>query len=238
MMGLLHNCEAFGPKIPDGLEEVYHKMLRAALGVRSNCPNLTLLIEAGFLPIRCLILSRQLNFFRRFKSSLQPYGTRESLFSHLMANSTKFLDHYKQLDNKYQTSEQLTIEHRNELKSKIRTLGSSDTHYKYWIYLKLNPELTPSPFLNRIDYVGKSITKFRLGSHKLIIETGRWSRIPRENRLCCTCGVVGDEEHIIYDCSEIHRDDLDIPTPVSSLWKYEGVNVLFKRIMDAGYTTH
>ena len=105
------------------------------------------------------------------------------------------------------------------------------------MYLKLNPNLTPSPFLNRIDSVGKTITKFRLGSHKLKIETGRWSRVLRVNRLCDTCGVLGDEAHVVYHCSEIRRDDLNIPGEMSSLWEYEGVNVLFKRIMNAGYTT-
>ena len=71
-----------------------------------------------------------------------------------------------------------------QLKQSIKILGrNKDVHYKYWIYLEINPELTPSPFLNRVDEVGKSMTKFRLGSHNLKIETGRWNRTPRENRL-------------------------------------------------------
>ena len=46
----------------------------------------------------------------------------------------------------------------------------------------------------------------------------------------------GDEEHMIYSCADIVRDDLvDIPRPLSSLWDYQGVNRLFKRIMDAEY---
>ena len=234
---LLYNCEAFGFGIPDGLEEIYYKMLRAALGVRSNCPKLLLLIESGFLPIKCLIELRQLKFFRRFKKSLQPNGTRSAIFSYLLANRTSFIDHYVQLDNKYATGEDLVAEYCRNLKSKIRDLGrDKDVHYKYWIYLQLNPELTKSTFLNRIDAVGKGIVKFRLGSHQLKIETGRWSRTPRENRTCVTCGELGDEEHMIYSCADIVREDLvDIPRPLSSLWDYQGVNRLFKRIMDAEY---
>ena len=36
-------------------------------------------------------------------------------------------------------------------------------------------------------------------SHKLAIETGRWSCIPREDRLC-PCGVIQKEEHMICHC--------------------------------------
>ena len=39
----------------------------------------------------------------------------------------------------------------------------------------------------------------RLASHHLKIETGRWSRLPREQRLC-QCGQVQTEEHVILNC--------------------------------------
>ena len=42
-------------------------------------------------------------------------------------------------------------------------------------------------------------TRLRLSSHKLAIETARWSRIPREDRLC-PCGVIQTEEHVICHC--------------------------------------
>ena len=83
--------------------------------------------------------------------------------------------------------------------------SNRDAHYKFWIYCQINPRLVPSPFLHRIDKVGKSITKFRLGSHNLPIEAGRWCRTLREDRLCNTCQVLVDEEHYIYTCSEIDR---------------------------------
>jgi len=37
----------------------------------------------------------------------------------------------------------------------------------------------------------------RIGNHKLMIETGRCSQIPRVNRLCPTCGYnqIEDEIH-------------------------------------------
>ena len=39
------------------------------------------------------------------------------------------------------------------------------------------------------DYLRVSFTRLRLMSHNLKIETGRWSRLPREARVC-TCNSV------------------------------------------------
>ena len=42
-------------------------------------------------------------------------------------------------------------------------------------------------------------TRLRLSSHRLAIETGIWSRIPRYNRMC-SCGAIQTEEHVICFC--------------------------------------
>ena len=49
-----------------------------------------------------------------------------------------------------------------------------------------------------------AFTRFRVSSHSLAIEAGRWNRRGRgrlaiEERLC-TCGQVQTEEHVISDC--------------------------------------
>ena len=67
----------------------------------------------------------------------------------------------------------LFTDYVDEVKKNIRDLASNkEKHYKFWVYTQMNPDLVVSPFLSRMDAVGKSIIKFRLGSHKLEIETG------------------------------------------------------------------
>ena len=46
------------------------------------------------------------------------------------------------------------------------------------------------------------LCKFRSGSHRLPVETGRWQNLPREDRLChlCESGDIGDEFHYIMSC--------------------------------------
>ena len=48
-----------------------------------------------------------------------------------------------------------------------------------------------------------SLTRLRLSSHRLEVETGRWA-IPFENRLCSTCQRLEDEFHFIFECSKYH----------------------------------
>ena len=152
-----------------------------------------------------------------------------------MEKKSAFLQHYIDLDLKYKDSCQIITEQMNHVTQKIRSLAADqDNHYKYWVYLEMNPELKPSPFLNRIDLIGRSMTKFRVGSHLLKIETGRWSRMKRDQRLCSTCGELGDEFHALYYCSNVYRGDLaNLPPRIADIWEYEGVNTLFKRLREA-----
>ena len=44
-----------------------------------------------------------------------------------------------------------------------------------------------------------SFSRIRLSSHNLRIETGRWSRIQRDHRLC-PCGSIQDKDHVLAQC--------------------------------------
>ena len=88
----------------------------------------------------------------------------------------------------------------------------------------MNPDLLPSPFL--VSSFGENIIRFRCGSHSLPIETGRWSRIPRDERLCKTCKVVGDEHHVLFECSNfIHNFETN---DISKVWKEENIFSFFE----------
>lgn len=47
------------------------------------------------------------------------------------------------------------------------------------------------------------LAQLRTGSHWLRVETGRWHKLPREERVCshCNSGAVEDAEHMVFDCS-------------------------------------
>ena len=70
-------------------------------------------------------------------------------------------------------------------------------------YRKLNNNLESPAVYHRLIFIPEhhriAFTRFRVGSHRFRIETGRWSRTPREGRLC-PCGEVQDEIHVIKNC--------------------------------------
>ena len=69
----------------------------------------------------------------------------------------------------------------------------------------------------------------------LPIETGRWSRTERQDRLCRTCNVLGDEAHALFRCIAVNRDSLDLPGSISDVWKADDIFTLFKRLKEADF---
>lgn len=56
------------------------------------------------------------------------------------------------------------------------------------------------------------MSKLRLSSHRLFIESGRWNRpqpIPREERKCSFCDKLEDEYHFLFECS-LYNDDRQV----------------------------
>ena len=83
----------------------------------------------------------------------------------------------------------------------VRTL----TRSKLQAYLSMNPQMSVSQVYSQLNpYIPEhhrvQYTRLRLVSHNLRIETGRWARLPREQRLC-RCGQVQTERHVIEECS-------------------------------------
>ena len=233
---LLYNCETFGNCIPKDLESTYVKMLKVCLNVRVNTPNDLVFIESGFLPLKAVIYCRQLKFFQRFVKSVQPQSRRDKVFRFLSENQnqTSYLKHYITLSSKYSSTEDIVTEFRNEIKTRIYQ-NANKQRYKFSIYVTINPELKVSPFLDLYHPHAMNIIKFRLGTHFLPIETGRWRRTPRDERLCTACGVVGDEKHVLYRCSLISREDIVLDPFIHNIWYQPEVFKLFERIKAVKY---
>ena len=218
MHSLLFNCEAFGPTLPNKLETIYNKLIRTALQVRTNTPALILYIECGLLPIRAIIEACQHKYLKRFRESLKPQSERKLVFEQLYNNPSAFLKHYIKLQETYQNHREVYQYHLRVVKDRIRDHVAKGKP-KFARYLSYNPNLEPSPFLKCMHPLTTDIIRFRVGSHSLPIETGRWTQKKREDRICDICGVVGDELHYIHDCNRIPRNNLNLHREVSEIWK-------------------
>ena len=192
-------------------------------------------IEAGFLPIKALILARQFNFFKRYRErTLESETRRAELFARLLDEPTSYLQHYLNFFEKYENAEQIYKEAAEEVRSKLVSFADNG-QYKYKIYRDMNPTLQRSPFINNLHRLSGDIIRFRLGSHVLPIETGRWSRTERSERLCRSCNVLGDERHALFTCSTIDRESLHLPSEIGEIWEAEDVFELFKKLKEANF---
>ena len=107
-------------------------------------------------------------------------------------------------------------------------LAATDDDYKFRLYKLFNPDLKPLD-LYKVHY---KFPRLRLSAHRMPIETGRWRRLKREERTCTSCNTLGDEEHYIYTCPQIDRNELtDIP-PLHELENYNKLSILMVRIED------
>ena len=76
-------------------------------------------------------------------------------------------------------------------------------HSKLRTYITLKHKLEREKYLEVSNrYGAPELTKIRGGSNRLRIETGRWSKIPKEERFCeiCVSGEVEDETHFMLFC--------------------------------------
>ena len=229
MSSLLYNCETFGHKLPKRLETTYNKLIRAALQIRNNTPSLVSYIESGLLPIKALVEARQLKYFTRFASILAENSERKFVFDGLIDDPPPYLKHYLSLKETYNNHHELYKHHINIVKTKIRDLDVKGKS-KYKTYLTINPDLETSPFIQCMHPQTTNVIRFRVGSHRLPIETGRWSRKKREERLCEECNVMGDEAHYVYNCSLVTRNDLSLENDLGRIWTQPDVFQLIKRL--------
>ena len=82
------------------------------------------------------------------------------------------------------------------------------------IYRPFRTEIKLEPYLLVVNnsVTRRFLSRFRLSSHNLYIETGRWQRakIPPENRICPSCkDGFEDEIHVFAQCQ--FYNDLRVP---------------------------
>ena len=223
---LLHNCEAFGPTVPKQLESTYFSLIKACLGVRVSTPNKLVLIESGMPTLESMILSRQLNFFTKYVGNLKEGTPRKEVFDTIVESGCDYMMHYVQLLNTYHSKNDVKEHYHNLLLNDVNVLAEKPEKFKYKIYKQFNPELKPVNSLK----AHHRFSRLRLSSHNMPIETGRWSRTSREERICTTCNSLGDERHFIYDCVDVDRSNLhDIPE-LHQLENYAKLNLLMENL--------
>ena len=116
----------------------------------------------------------------------------------------------------------VTTVQARELDALIASQKSKVQHYISYIRGGINIDnYQPAAYLAAVaDRPRRAcLAQLRTGSHWLRVETGRWQRLEREQRVCphCAAGAVEDEMHMIFYCP-----------------KYDGVRRQFPALFSSG----
>ena len=223
---ILYGCESWLTDSLKSVESLYMGALKSLLGVRIQTTNNIVLIEAGAAPLKDRVWKQQKNFLKKKLQDVdEPLTKVYRLCERGNTKGYKYLQRvmnfeYKSLDN-------------------IRaTVTANTTSTRLNTYKTLNPELA----FNKVyqeevqyipDYVRVEYTRFRTGSHKLNVETGRWSRVPADERYCtCDNQSIQNELHVMYDCpfTETLRQKFQInqETPIEDMFGTKNVFFIYE----------
>ena len=206
---LTYGCEAWGSSPLNNVEILQRKALKMILDVRRNTPNEIVYTESGHTTVQPMIYKRQLKFFHKVKEDClnNPTSTIAKIFTLGIDTNTKFLRHYKELDEKFLTPEacfQFYVnQHKNKISAKIQIKYDNDVDSTLGTYKRINPTLVQPLLLRNIcchEIDRKIITRYRTGSHDLKIQSGRLTNTDRNDRKC-PCGNVQTLKHLLFHCS-------------------------------------
>ena len=195
---LLYSSEAWGDlsMIEKTLLVTERKALKSILGIKSGTSNDLVHHEINHPDIIAIIKDRQFTFAKKIKQ----LGKGEALVKEIWdmciidGEPTGMRRYYEEIKDGNCVNDVNTRKARIE--NSVESMGT-----RYRTICGIEPcSMLYQSCLD--DTKRKTITRWRLSSHKLRIETGRYSRpyTERENRLCQICNVVEDEIHAIYDC--------------------------------------
>jgi len=176
------------------IEKPYMQTLKTMLSIRTTIPADLILAETGCPSPAGFVRSRQ----QKFLAKMRQRGNG-SLVVRAMNMATQ---EHSPMGDAIREVESLDL---STMQSEIHHRIHQATTTRCTTYLEINPDLTVHcvytdqksaaiPERHRIAF-----TRLRLSSHRLRIETGRWARIPREERLC-VCGEQQTESHVLLQC--------------------------------------
>ena len=215
MSCILYGCEAWLNVPLKLVETMYMKAVKALLGVRITTPNDLCLVEAGLRPLSAIVKSRQKKFFAKMLEARSDMT--DDPFMHVFG-ITREMNRvmWRYIEGITESGDtDFVASELSEIRESIMSQPPSAS--KFVTYRTLNPNLEVHPLYSSKapilpDYQRINFTRYRLSSHRLRIEVGRWSHTPRDLRVC-PCGTGVQDEFHIFHCLKVrdifesaHRD--------------------------------
>ena len=188
---LLYGSEAWGDFscMYDKLRKIEKKVLKTILKVKSGTTNDLVYHELRRGDIVSRIKDRQHKFYKKLKELPRDEAIVSKPFD--LCKDLSIVKYYENLHD-HNLADDIT-----EREERIRSSTSSMMIY----YVKLVSDEKSCIYDSYLcDEARCSITRWTLSNHDLNIEKGRRRDIPREQRVCDTCEVLEDEQHVVFHC--------------------------------------
>ena len=218
------------------LESVHLQYLRMMLGVKQSTCKIMLYGETGRVPLYYYAIIKTLKYWIRLRSLPDTVLVKQVYNSLLNLHRIGITTWVTDIENLLKRFNLADLIEQDEINIDIKKHIISEYHSE-WRSIMETPKLYPimrtyrtykttnrsERYLFIPDFnLRKCISKIRLSSNPLCIETGRYTRpkTPVENRQCpmCNTGAVEDEVHFICTC-EYYKDERDLL--LSKLWSLE-----------------
>lgn len=178
--------------------------------------NIGVLLELGKTPIHLLAIKYATKNWERIKEHCGNYfvcSSYEDAKKHSLGWATsikEILCKYGMLDLftktfpgvKYFINEKLhKVMVDNFHQKSFSEIQEESCKLNYYSKFKTNPGV--EIYLNKVKNINHRIamSKFRLSCHKLNIEIGRYTKVPRSERICNFCiENIEDEKHFLLNC--------------------------------------
>ena len=204
------------------IENMHLKFCKSTLGIRKNASNLGARVELGRLPIECFIKTQTLLYLARlYNNNINPllkeaFSLAQSLdltgtyswytYAKNIVKETNvdlnILSTCKDIKDVNKIKNDIKLKMKNRYEDLIQNkFQNIDDKSKFFLYKKLKKDYKLEYYLNTSNFqIRRLITKFRISDHSLLIEKGRYFKIPREERLCHKCKILEDEKHFLLYC--------------------------------------
>ena len=200
LSAVLYGCETWLTNDYGKLESLYMKVIKSLLKVRTPTCNDLCLIESDMPLLKALIEKKRTAYLKK-KLGMLSYGDPLQIALDL-ARSCR--THSSKLIEVALVSEVDVVKQAKDILKQSVSMSPSTKRRTYKL-LNPNMEIHNMYKSKKVpEYLRIAFTRFRLSSHRLRIETGRWVRTPPEERLC-ECGSIQNEEHVLLFCEQSDR---------------------------------
>lgn len=227
---LNYGCEAWGFLNAECVERIHRKFLKYILNVKISTNNYAVYKELGRHPLSTERQIRIIKYWFKLMDNSNTNCILKAVYNNMLLDMTSsvtvrkqsWLTNVKNLLDKNGFSEVWALPHNVQLDRFLPMLKTRlidnfigevrrglESCSSMIFYKEISQYFEMSPYLLKIRNRKhrNALSRLRLSSHGLQIETGRHSGIARENRKCILCDKndIEDEFHFVLICPCYHE---------------------------------